>query len=89
MGREITTTHSTGFHRRIALEKRLEGTKSTPGLAGRAIRARSSHRCRTPESAPTLPVALEQPLGFELRRERNRVNLLIVRSVERPRAEEN
>jgi uncharacterized protein (TIGR03435 family) len=43
----------------------------------------------TPDSAPSLPVALEQQLGLKLRRERNRVELMNVRSVERPRPEEN
>jgi uncharacterized protein (TIGR03435 family) len=43
----------------------------------------------TPDSAPPLAVALEQQLGLKLRRERNRVEIMIVRSVERPRAEEN
>ena len=43
----------------------------------------------TTESAPTLPVALEQQLGLRLRRERHEIELLNVRSVERPRADEN
>ena len=43
----------------------------------------------TPDSAPPLPVALEQQLGLKLRRERNRVEVMVVRSVERPRPEEN
>jgi len=43
----------------------------------------------TPDNAPTLPVALEQQLGLKLRRERNRVEILTVRSVARPRSEEN
>jgi len=43
----------------------------------------------TPSSAPTLAVALEEQLGLRLRRERNRVEVLIVRAVERPRPEEN
>ena len=51
-------------------------------LDGRATAA-------TPGSAPTLPVALEQQLGFRLRRERHRIESLNVRSVERPRADEN
>ena len=42
-----------------------------------------------PDSAPPLAVALEQQLGLKLRRERNRVEVMIVRSVERPRSEEN
>jgi uncharacterized protein (TIGR03435 family) len=42
-----------------------------------------------PDSAPSLPVALEQQLGLRLRRERNRVEVMVVRSVERPRSEEN
>jgi uncharacterized protein (TIGR03435 family) len=43
----------------------------------------------TPDSVPTLPVALEQQLGLRLRRERHEIDLLNVRSVERPRADEN
>ena len=42
-----------------------------------------------PDSAPPLAVALEEQLGLKLRRERNRVEIMIVRSVERPRSEEN
>jgi len=34
-------------------------------------------------------VALEEQLGLKLQRERNRVEVLIVRSVERPRSDEN
>ena len=43
----------------------------------------------TTDSGPTLPVALEQQLGLRLRRERHEIELLNVRSVERPRADEN
>jgi uncharacterized protein (TIGR03435 family) len=43
----------------------------------------------TPGSAPALPVALEEQLGLKLRRERNQVEVMIVRAVERPRPEEN
>ena len=43
----------------------------------------------TPDSAPTLAVALEEQLGFRLRRERQQIEILAVRSVERPRASEN
>lgn len=42
-----------------------------------------------PGSAPTLAVALEEQLGFRLRRERHQIELLTVRSVERPRASQN
>ena len=42
-----------------------------------------------PGSAPTLAVALEEQLGFRLRRERHQIETLSVRSVERPRASEN
>jgi uncharacterized protein (TIGR03435 family) len=42
-----------------------------------------------PGSAPTLAVALEEQLGFRLRRERHQIDFLTVRSVERPRASEN
>lgn len=41
------------------------------------------------DGAPSLAVALEQQLGLRLRRERNRVELMIVRGAERPRPEEN
>jgi uncharacterized protein (TIGR03435 family) len=43
----------------------------------------------SPDSAPPLAVALEQQLGLKLRRERNSVEVMNVRSVERPRAEED
>jgi len=43
----------------------------------------------SPSSAPTLPVALEQQLGFRLRRNRHQIEILRIRSVERPRADEN
>lgn len=39
--------------------------------------------------APTLAVALEEQLGFRLRGERHQIDVLTVRSVERPRASEN
>lgn len=42
-----------------------------------------------PGSAPTLAVALEEQLGFRLRRERHEIEILRIRSVERPRASEN
>jgi uncharacterized protein (TIGR03435 family) len=42
-----------------------------------------------PDNAPPLPVALEEQLGLRLRRERNRVDVMVVRAVERPRPEEN
>jgi uncharacterized protein (TIGR03435 family) len=43
----------------------------------------------TPGGAPPLAEALREQLGLRLRRERNQVELMIVRSVERPRSEEN
>jgi uncharacterized protein (TIGR03435 family) len=43
----------------------------------------------TPGGAPPLPQALEEQLGLRLRRERNLVEVLIVRSAERPRPEED
>jgi uncharacterized protein (TIGR03435 family) len=43
----------------------------------------------TPGGAPPLAEALERQLGLKLRRERNRVEVMIVRSVERLRSEEN
>jgi uncharacterized protein (TIGR03435 family) len=43
----------------------------------------------TPGGAPPLEEALREQLGLRLRRERNRVELMIVRSVERPRPDEN
>ena len=43
----------------------------------------------SPSSAPTLPVTLEQQLGFRLRRDRHQIEILRIRSVERPRADEN
>jgi uncharacterized protein (TIGR03435 family) len=43
----------------------------------------------TPGGAPALAEALEQQLGLRLRRERNQVEVMIVRSVERPRSDEN
>jgi uncharacterized protein (TIGR03435 family) len=42
-----------------------------------------------PGGAPPLEEALREQLGLRLRRERNRVELMIVRSVERPRPDEN
>ena len=42
-----------------------------------------------PSSAPVLGVALEQQLGLKLRREQNQVEVMTIRSVERPRSEEN
>jgi len=43
----------------------------------------------TPDEGPTLPVALAEQLGLKLRRERNSIEILTVRSVARPRSEEN
>jgi len=71
-----------GFNRLdIALEYASQTTPSAaldPGVSA-----------STPGSPPTLAVALEEQLGLKLRRERNQVEVLIVRAVERPRPEEN
>lgn len=43
----------------------------------------------TPGGAPSLEEALREQLGLRLRRERNPVQVMVIRSVERPRPEEN
>ena len=43
----------------------------------------------TPGDAPSLEEALREQLGLRLRRERNQVEVMVIRSVEGPRPEEN
>ena len=64
----------------VALEYASE--TAPPAALDRALAA-------TPDSAPPLSVALEQQLGLRLRQERNTVEVLVVRNVERPRPDEN
>ena len=56
-----------------------EAPSAAPDRAGAAA----------PGNAPTLSVALEEQLGLGLRRERNPVDVMVVRAVERPRPDEN
>ena len=81
--RERPVLDRTGLPGQFDVE--LEYASNAAPLAALDARAAAP----APDSAPPLGVALEQQLGLRLRRERNRVEVMVVRSVERPRSEED